>query len=319
MDAAPLRRCAVGLDDKIMLQHQWLRNLPNGKKISALGFGCSSIWSTNAIDDMKARSILLAAIDNGVNHFDTGASYGLGLGEERLGDFLKDRLSSNLIITTKVGSNLINSQIKRDFNIRVMTESFEGSLKRLGTDHVDILYLHGPSISDLNDDVFSFFEGLKRQGRISYSGVNSFDTSVLNATAATPIDAIMLQYNVSDLSSSEQIDALHAAGKIVFSGTAMGRAKFSLSTFFPTNRINAWYLARMIKNEPSFLWKGPRLAARLAKLKNPPTHSAIQFVTGHPKILSSLFGTSTVRHMIDNAQAGHGTLTEEQWNYLARG
>ena len=298
------------------MSRQWYRTLPNQKTISALGFGCSSVWASTYFDETDAGDILAAALDGGMNHFDTGPSYGVGLGEHRLGQFLKGRSCADLCLTTKVGSNLIDGQVVRDFSPEIMQRSFDASLERLGVDHIDILYLHGPDVADLNDDVFIFFEKLKKEGRISYSGVNSFNSAVLNAVVDTPIDAVMLQYNVSDLSASPQIDQLYAAGKIILSATAMGRAKFTLSTFIPKNRASAWYLARMMRYEPSFLWKGPRIARRLAKIGKPLTDSAIQFVTGHPKILSSLFGTSNIQHLKNNASAGHGSLTEEEWNYL---
>src|SRR5690606_12978241 len=134
------------------------------------------------------------------------------------------------------------------------------SLRRLGRDHVDILYLHGPSIADFNDDVFAFLADLKARGFASYVGANTFDPATLDAVADTPIDAVMLQYNVGDFRNAEQIDRLHAAGKIVISGTALARAKFDLSTFVPRDRASLWYLLRMLRREPSFLWTGYRLA-----------------------------------------------------------
>lgn len=302
-----------------MVQRDWLRRLPNGKPISALGFGCSSIWAKPFFDEAEAQRILAAGVEAGVNHLDTGPSYGPGHGERRLGAFLKGRDPSGLVLTTKVGSNFLDGKVVRGFTRELMERSFEESMKRLGLDHVDILYLHGPGIADLNDETFAFFDRLKAAGRITYSGVNSFTPAVLDAVAATPVDAVMLQYNATDLSAAPQIDRLAAAGKIVMSGTALGRAKFAFSTFLPRSRAHAWYLARMLRHEPSFLWRGPKLARRLTATGKTATEAAIQFVTGHPKIVSNLFGTSKVRHMVENARAGHGTLTDEQWTSLSQG
>ena len=300
-----------------MADRDWLRSLPDGKAISALGFGCSSIWAKPYFDEDRAMNILAAAVEQGINHFDTGASYAAGNGELRLGHFLRAKDPSRFVIATKVGTNNIEGEIVRGFSVDLMERSFEQSLARLGLEHVDILYLHGPPVEAHNEEVFRFFERLKSQGRIRYSGVNSFDLSVLKAVEATPIDAVMLQYNVSDLSASAAIERLAACDKIVMSGTALGRAKFKPGTFIPRDRAHAWYLLRMLRHEPSAFWRGPLLRRRLAATGKSPAEAAIQFVTDHPSILSNLFGTSNLQHMVANARAGHGHLDQNDWKLLA--
>ncbi len=295
---------------------EWGRRLPNGKEITALGFGCSSIWAREAYGDQRALSLLSALAEEGLNHLDTAPSYGDGVGESRLGMFMNGRDLSRFVISTKVGTNLINGSKVRGFKKQLIESSFEASLRRLGLDHVDILYLHGPSIEDLNDDVFLFFEEQKSKGRITYSGANTFDSATLEAIADTPIDAVMLQFNVGDFRNASQIDLLHDAGKIVISGTAMARAKFSTTAFLPKDKVALWYLLRMLRNEPLGLISGANLARRLRSTGKSPTEAAIQFATGHPKILSNLFGTSNIDHARANARAGHGSLTAAQWNNL---
>lgn len=300
-----------------MSTRDWLRALPNGKLVSALGFGCSSIWAKPFFSEDLASRILAAAVEEGINHFDTGASYAVGNGERRLGHFLKDRDPTRFVLATKVGTNNLDGQIVRGFSVDLMQRSFDQSMARLGLEYVDILYLHGPTPDALNDDVFRFFERLKAEGRIGYSGVNSFDLPVLDAVVDTPIDAVMLQYNVSDLSAAKAIDRLDAGGKLVMSGTALGRAKFTPGAFWPRDRAHLWYLLRILRHEPSALWRGPLLRRRLKATGKPPATAAIQFVIDHPKIVSNLFGTSSLDHMLKNARAGHGHLGAEQWARLA--
>lgn len=289
-----------------------MRRLPNGKQISALGFGCSSLWSRPAFPEDEAQNILRTAVAGGINHFDTSPSYGPAHAERRLGLFLKGADLGDFAISTKVGTNFLDGRIVRGFSTDMISRSFDESLQRLGVPHVDILYLHGPNPADLTEEVFEFFSRLKAQGRITYSGVNSFDAGVLESIPGSPIDAVMLQYNVGDLSAASLIDRLHDAGKIVISGTAMARAKFALSTFFPRDRGSAWYLLRMLRHDPLFWWEGTRLARRLKRTGKTPAEAAIQFVTGHPHILSNLFGTSRAEHVVENVRAGHGALAETE-------
>lgn len=288
----------------------WYRRLPCGKPISALGFGCSSVWAKPAFSGHKAREVLDAAEEAGINHFDTSPSYGEGLAEQRLGEWLKGRDPQALVLSTKVGSNLVDGKIVRGFDLDLIRRTFDSSMARLGLDRVDILYLHGPSVADLDDGIFRFFDDLKSAGRITYSGVNSFDGPVLEKCAATPIDAVMLQYNVADFRLAPEMARLHAAGKIVISGTALARAQFDLRTFMPRSFKSAWYLARMMRSNRAFAAEGRRLSQRLAKAGRDPYETAIQFVTAQPEILSNLFGSTSVEHVKANALAARNPIDE---------
>lgn len=286
----------------------WLRSLPNGKAISALGFGCSSVWAKPSYPDETAHSLLDVLFAEGVNHFDTAPSYGNGTGERRLGQWLAGKPLDRLVISTKVGTNLVDGRVERGFTRDLIERSLDGSLARLGVERVDVVYLHGPGPDALSSPVLDFLDRLKADGRIAYSGVNSFDNRVLARTAQSPIDVVMLQYNAGDFRNRESMRALHAAGKVVFSGTALARARFSPSSFVPTNRVRLWYLLRMMRHEPLFPVSGLKLSRRLAATGRPPAEAAIQFLTGDPMVLSSLFGTSSIEHARQNARAGHGRL-----------
>lgn len=292
------------------------RFLPGGKPISALGFGCSSLWAKPAFDLGRAMEILDVLAAEGVNHFDTGPSYGAGEGETRLGRWLHGRLRNAMVITTKVGTNLVNGRIVRGFDPAVMEQSLVGSLARLQTDHVDVLYLHGPTPDDLNDQTFAFFQRLKDSGKIRLAGVNSFDNAVLGKAAHSPIDVAMLQYNIGDSRNAALIDRLRDAGKTVLSGTALSRARYDLSRFVPTSRDKAWYLLRMLWNDPGFLASGWMLARRIKATGMPPHEAAIRFLTSDGRITSSLFGTTSATHARDNVIAGRKTMPQEVWTRL---
>ncbi len=300
---------------------EWVRCLPNGKPISALGFGCSSAWAKPGFDNAEAQRLLEALVEEGVNHFDTSPSYGAGTGEVRLGQFLRTNKSSEMVVSTKVGTNLINGRIVRGFQRDLIEESFAASLERLGLRSVDILYLHGPSLEDLHpgSDVHSFFEDMKSAGKITYSGVNSFEPAVLDAVSDTAIDCVMLQFNVDDFRNVRQLERLSQIGKFVISGTVLSRAKFKLSTFLPRNSRSLWYLLRMIKTDPLFAWNGWKLKRRLMATGLDPVTAAIRFATGHPMVLSNLFGTSTIEHARANARSGHGVLDPAMREALAKG
>lgn len=296
----------------------WVRVLPNEKPISALGFGCAGVWSKPYFDNALAVKMLIDAFDRGVNHFDTSPSYGLTHGEHRLGALLRERDRNQMVISTKLGSNVFDGELVRSFTTDAMQRSLDESLARLGTDWLDILYLHGPAEEDLNDRVFQHFEALKSAGKITYSGVNSFDNAVLERVVDSPIDVVMLQYNAEDQRCWKLIDRLHAAGKVVMSGTALVRGKFNPWTFLPRDRASLFYFARMARWEPLFLWEGYRLRKRLGAVPQPLAATSIQFALGHPKILSTFFSTRNPGHLVENIAAGKRALTDDQWRVLLR-
>lgn len=294
----------------------WMRALPNGKPVSALGFGCAGIWSKPYFDASLAEQMLEDAFARGVNHFDTSPSYGMAHGEQRLGTLIRNHARDHLVISTKLGSNVFDGALVRSFTDDAMKRSFDESTQRLGTDWFDILYLHGPAPEDLNDRVFRHFDDLKADGRITYSAVNSFDDQVLERVIKSPIDIVMLQYNVEDQRCWRLIDRLHAAGKTIMSGTALVRGKFNPLTFIPRDRASLFYFARMARWEPLFLWEGYKLRRRLATVQQPLAATSIQFALGHPKILSTFFSTRNPAHLIENISAGHRALPDEQWRAL---
>ena len=283
------------------------RTLPDGKPISALGFGCSSRWSQPSFPVELAAAMLEAAVANGINHFDTAPSYADG--EARLGAFLRGRDPADFIISTKVGTEAQTH--RRSFDPESMRSSFEGSLDRLGLRRVDILYLHGPSVTDLNHDVFAFFDDMKAAGRIGYCGVNSFDPAVVAACLDHPVDAVMLQYNLSDRRFDTLIEALAANSRIVIAGTILAQGTFDLKTFVPRNRTNLWYLLRALKNDPLFFIRASSTARRIARTGLDPHEAAVRFAISNPGLTSCLFGTSSTAHLIANAKSGERKLAPD--------
>lgn len=289
-----------------------LRSLPDGKPISALGFGCSSVWAKPSFPAERAAEMLDIAVAEGITHFDTAPSYADG--EARLGAFLKGRDPSALVISTKVGTE--HGDHRRSFEPDRMRASLTGSLTRLGLPSVDILYLHGPVASNLTPEVFAFFDELKAAGLIRYSGVNSFDPAVVAACVATPVDAVMLQYSIADRRFDAVIGQLMAVGKIVIAGTILAQGIFDPRTFLPRDGKSLWYLLRALKNDPLFLLRGRRLKRQLEKTGLTPHEAAVRFAVSNPHVTSSLFGTSNPRNLVANARAARLLLSEAQCRML---
>jgi D-threo-aldose 1-dehydrogenase len=113
--------------------------------VTKLGLGCYELSLSDT--QKQAEETLNTAIQQGVNYIDTAPLYGFGLSEERLGKALRQHVRESLVISTKVGVILTPGKrngILRDYSRGAVLRSWESSLKRLGVDAVDILFIHDP-------------------------------------------------------------------------------------------------------------------------------------------------------------------------------
>lgn len=170
--------------------------LPDTPDVSQIGLGAwqlgvGSGWSP--LSDNEAHSIVHEALALGINFFDTAPNYGLGTGEERLGEALKIRDRSSVVINTKFGHT---SNGKMDYRSKTIRSSLEGSLRRLKTDYVDSLIIHNPPkelLDGKNTDHYEIFEKLKVEGKIKAYGA-SVDTAeemrlLMDSTGSQVIEA----------------------------------------------------------------------------------------------------------------------------------
>lgn len=286
------------------------RDLPNGTRISVFGLGCSSFWAKPAFPEASAVALVLRAQALGINHFDTGPSYAAGEAERRLGRAIRQLDRNRLVISTKVGTYADSTgKQSRSFDPSRIRASVQASLSRLGLKHIDILYLHGPGPDDLSSKVIACLAELKAEGLVRYSGVNSFDPAVLRRLLGMSIDVVMPQYNIFDVSCAREIESLRKDGKTIISGTALGQGIFNFGTLFPSNRKSLWYLLRALKNDPLFPLTRLRARQRISALKRPTHEAALLFLLRTPGVISSVFGTTSIAHLEENAAAA-SRLTE---------
>ena len=117
-----------------------------GLSVSQLAFGGAAVGQQyGPVSVAEVSDALYAAADAGVNLIDTSAFYGLGKSEEILGEVLTPELRKQFHICTKAGRH---DRAKFDFTAKGMRDCFEGSLRRLKTDHVEILLAHDIEFAD---------------------------------------------------------------------------------------------------------------------------------------------------------------------------
>ena len=168
-------------------------------KISEIGLGCASYWGKKIFSETQAIKVIYTALDEGVNFLDTGHSYSDGNAEYRLGKALGGITNKNdLCISSKAGTRINNNgKLYKDFSPQWVEESCHLSIKNIGLDYLPLFQLHGPAISDLNDELLDKLLRFKKEGTIGAIGINTFDDDVIEHIIDLKVfDFIMLDYNI---------------------------------------------------------------------------------------------------------------------------
>lgn len=179
-----------------------------GLSVSIIGFGASPLGDVfGVVTPEQGRAAVHHAIDQGINLFDVSPYYGLTLAEERLGAALKGR-RDEVILATKCGRY---GAAQFDFSAARVVREFEASLRRLQTDHVDLLQVHDiefGSIQQVIEETLPALRALQEQGKARFIGVTGYWPELLARTVkSTPVDTV-LNYCHSNLLMDDMDAAL---------------------------------------------------------------------------------------------------------------
>ena len=179
---------------------------------SRLVYGCMRIAGDGSKDDReKGKRAVHAAIEAGYTQFDQADIYSSGRCEELLGEVLREspEIRKQLIITTKCGIRLAGdpsdtSPGRYDFSAAHITNSVEGSLRRLGVERIDLLLLHRPDYLGHPEEVALTLEALKNSGAVANFGVSNFTPSqvdLLQSAFDEPLLVNQVQINIHEISA----------------------------------------------------------------------------------------------------------------------
>src|SRR4051812_2886289 len=147
---------------------------PSGLTVSSVGVGCNAFGSR--IDAARVQEVVDAAVDDGVTLFDTADIYGAGASEELLGKAL-GRRRDDVVIATKFGMDAQGAN-GPDWGARgsrrYIRRAVEASLRRLGTDWVDLYQQHEPDPVTPIGETLAALDDLVREGKVRYIGSSNF-------------------------------------------------------------------------------------------------------------------------------------------------
>jgi aryl-alcohol dehydrogenase-like predicted oxidoreductase len=173
----------------------------SGPAVSAVGLGCMGMSEFYGPSD-KDESIrtLRRAVDLGVTFLDTSDAYGIGANESLIGEFLAGLPRGEVQVATKFGV-LRDPETGRPAGMRgdaeYVRQACEASLRRLGTDHVDLYYLHVPDPKTPVEQTVAAMAELVRAGKVRHIGLSNLGPDqVRAAAAAAPIAAVQLEWSL---------------------------------------------------------------------------------------------------------------------------
>lgn len=172
----------------------------SGLEVSALGLGCMGLSHGYgpATDTRQAIELIRAAVERGVTFFDTAEVYGPYLNEEVVGEALKP-FRDRVVIATKFGFTFGDDNKQQILNSRPehIREAVEGSLRRLKTDVIDLLYQHRVDPDVPIEDVAGTVKDLIAEGKVKHFGLSEAGAQTIRrAHAVQPVTALQSEYSM---------------------------------------------------------------------------------------------------------------------------
>ena len=291
--------------------------------VSVVGLGCNNFG--RRLDESATKNVVDAAIDAGITFFDTADMYGGTKSEEFLGRAI-GRRRSDVIIATKFGWKVDDE--RQGARPEYVLRACEDSLKRLGTDHIDLYQLHKPDPSVPIADTLGALATLVEQGKAREIGCSNFSADQLReAEAATPEGAPKFA------SVQNEYSLLHReAGRAVLTeASALGMA---FLPFFPLangmltgkyrkgqaappgSRISTGWHADMLTDEN--LDKVENLIAFAESHGHTILELAFSWLLSRPIVSSVIAGATSPEQIRMNAAAPNWILTEADLEEVSR-
>ncbi|MGG4340115.1 aldo/keto reductase [Paenibacillus lautus] len=269
---------------------------PSELYVSEIGLGCMSLGT----DEGQAVKLIHEALDRGVNFLDTADLYNGGRNEELVGKAVQGR-REDVIIATKVGNRRVPGKdgLVWDPSKDYIKSAVKDSIRRLGTDYIDLYQLHGGTLDDPIDETIEAFEELKREGWIRYYGISSVRPNVIREyVAKSNIVSVMTQYSILDRRPEEAVLDFLAENGI----SAIARGPVARGILSDRGPIKAekGYLDYN-KNELLDILKGLEEVGRGMNL----SHLAIRYAVAPAAVACAIPGASSLEQLLHNLVAGN--------------
>ncbi|MFC0212999.1 aldo/keto reductase [Paenibacillus chartarius] len=281
-----------------------------GLSVTKLGYGAMEIrgprvWSGKPVSDADSERILNAVLDAGINFIDT--SYDYGRSEELIGRFIGHR-RSEFILATKCGCTLVDCG-DHDETPHVWTRdnllhNIDTSLRRMKTDYIDVLQLHGPTVQQAEEGrLVDVMKEIQATGKVRWIGISSYVPHLPAYIGWNDFDTFQIPYSALEREHEQLIThaAATGAGVIIRGGVGQGEPGIGRGS---AERWAAWERAKL----DELLEEGEQRTGFL-----------LRFTLSHPHMATTIVGTKNPAHLMDNIRhAAKGPLPQEVYEEAKR-
>lgn len=312
-----------------------------GVRVSPLGFGGAPIGNLYAsVTEADAQAALQQALERGIRHFDTAPFYGHGLSEMRIGRSLAGRPRDSFVVSTKVGRLITRDESRReplndafavqgtravfDYSRAGVQRSFEASLRRLGVDYVDILFLHdigrlihGDRHSEVLrqalDEALPAMAALRDSGAVRAIGIGVNEQSVcLEVLPHFALDCIMLAGRYTLLEQQDSLEIMAQAEargiRVLIAGA------YNSGLLGPAGAPGTTYNYAPV--DAATLERARRIYAQCALEGVDVGAAALQFPLAHPAVACVVAGQKSAQEVSSAVQRMATPIPARLWQRL---
>lgn len=286
------------------MEYRFLGDSP--LRVSALSLGCRG-FGRRGISAEACKAVVGTALDLGINFFDTADIYGDGQSEEYLAGALARQPRDSYVIATKGGSERPEPGMERqNGDPAYLRKALEASLRRLGTDYIDLYQLHNPDPAVPIQETAGAFARFIEEGKIRYAGVSNMDKQELTEWLQIVPGTVSIQLSCSLLDRTEA-DAMFPQGHDLklslipwtplFDGFLVNPPPLE-----PDKRTGFFSLLPM-----EFMEKANKVCSLIrvmaADYWTKPSAIALSWVLRRLEVATALVGTTSPIHLKENARA----------------
>jgi voltage-dependent potassium channel beta subunit len=298
-----------------------------GIKISEIALGA---WLTygRSVDEKLAERIVKTAVERGVNFVDLADVYAHGEAEKTVGRAIKDIKRSDLVISSKVFWPMSDNVNDRGLSRKHIMMSIENTLKRIGTDYLDLYFCHRADPETEIEETVRAMEDVIRQGKVLYWGTSVWESAQIEEAVAQaykwrayPPVVEQPRYNMFDRHIEKDIVGTcrdHGMGLTVWSPLAQGLLTGKYNDGIPKGSrgdTTEWLKGDLTQEN---LDKVAKLADLAKSLDITISQLALAWILRLPEISCAITGATKVEHLEENVGASGVTLDDETLTKIER-
>jgi predicted oxidoreductase len=276
------------------------------------------------LTNLQISTLVHTALDQGINFFDHADVYGDGKCEEKFSEALgmDAAVRERMLLQTKVGIR----EASYDFSKEHILEAVDGSLKRLRTDHLDVLLLHRPDALVEPEQVAEAFDALESSGKVRYFGVSNHNPMQIELLKKSVKQKLLFNQLQFSITNTGMIDAginvnMQVDRSIDRDGGILDYCRIHNITIQPWSPFQYGFFDGIFLNNDKF----PELNSTIDTIADSRgvtnTAIAVAWILRHPARMQPILGTTNPERLKDACQASGVALTHQEWYdiYLAAG